>query len=122
METSILPPIGTACRGWKKCIDGVLVEVEIPADARRVAIGRRCKAEFVNVLQVIGAAAGLSQYGHAVYRVGEIVRAHDFSEDLESARPPCGINFYMDRDSAEAHPNCSSTPIPFTTTWVDGNP
>ena len=70
--------------GWKKCKDGVIVKLLIPADAKRSsAFGRKCRAEKVKVLEVIGAKEGISTYTNAVkYHVGDVVKTHDpFCDD-----------------------------------------
>lgn len=88
--------------GWKKCRDGVLVKLRIPADAKRShAFGRKCRAEFVDVLEVIGAEVGVSLHDDkTTYRVGERVVADRFEDDW---RQECasGIHFYITRAEAE---------------------
>lgn len=90
--------------GWKKCRDGVLVKLRIPADAKRShAFGRKCRAEFVDVLEVIGAEVGVSLHDDkTTYRVGERVVADWFEDDW---RQECasGIHFYITRAEAEAY-------------------
>ena len=101
-QTSITPE--GALIGWKKCHDGVLVKLRIPEAARRSnATGRKCRAEFVEVLEVIGAAVGVSQYSSDVtYTVGATVRADAWCEDRwqECAG---GIHFFLTREEAEAY-------------------
>ncbi len=88
--------------GWKKCQDGVLVKLRIPADAKRShAFGRKCRAEFADVLEVIGGEVGISLHdGKTTYRVGERVVADRFEDDW---RQECasGIHFYITRAEAE---------------------
>ena len=100
---SIVPEYGPF-HGWKKCQDGVLVRVEIPAESRRSnATGRKCRAEFVRVLEVIGADFGISQHdGKTEYRAGETVRCDSWCEDRwrECAG---GIHFFITRAEAEAY-------------------
>ena len=60
--------------------NGVIVRLSIPADARRSnATGRKCRAEFVQVLEVIGAEVGISKNPsggpRTKYRAGVTVRA-----------------------------------------------
>jgi len=104
-QLSILPS-GTVI-GWKKCCDGVLVRLSIPAGARRSnATGRKCRAEWVEVLDVIGsqhAGQAWSLYRRDfVYRVGERVACDHWEEDrwVECGG---GIHFYLTREEAEAH-------------------
>ena len=104
--TRILPE-GTLI-GWKKCQGGVIVKLEIPADARRSsAFGRKCRAEFARVLEVIGAKEGVSNYSDAKspvihYRVGEIVRpATPFCKDF-TQECAAGVHFYVTRLEADS--------------------
>ena len=96
---------------WKKCQEGVLVRLLIPAAARRSsAAGRKCRAEYVRVLEVIGPAGrpwtarpGVSIHdGKTEYRVGETVKADQWCEDRwqECAG---GIHFFLTREEAEAY-------------------
>ena len=49
--------------GWKKCINGVIVKLRIPEEAKRShAFGRSAALEFVDVLEVIGAEVGIAQH------------------------------------------------------------
>jgi hypothetical protein len=91
--------------GWKKCKHGVLVKLRIPAGAKRShAFGRKCRAEFVDVLEVFGADVGYtSAYGPLTeYRVGERVRSDTFDEDWLNECAP-GIHFFITREEAEAY-------------------
>lgn len=90
--------------GWKKCRDGVIVKLRIPADARRChAFGRKCRAEFADVLEVIGAEVGISQHdGRTEYRVGERVVPDLFDDDWRKECAP-GIHFFITRAEAEAY-------------------
>ena len=57
-QTSIVPADGPIW-GWKKCREGVLVKVVVGDTAKRSnASGRKCRAEHVTVLEVIGAEVG----------------------------------------------------------------
>ena len=102
-KTSIVPESG-GFQGWKKCKDGVLVRVRIPAKAKRSsATGRKCRAEYVLVMEVIGAEVGISQHdGKTEYRKGEIVKCDTWNEDrfIECGG---GIHFYLTRIEAENH-------------------
>lgn len=85
---------------WKKASEG-LVKLRIPPNARRTAslVGRKCRAEFAEVLQ----GSGKSLYDPSVcYKVGETVRAHDYSDDIRVECAP-GIHFFMTREEAEAY-------------------
>ncbi len=90
--------------GWKKCKYGVIVKLSIPEDARRSnATGRKCRAEFADVLEIFRSDAAVSLHdGKTSYRVGERVTPHEWCEDRwqECAG---GIHFYITREEAEAH-------------------
>ena len=100
---AIIPSDGDVT-GWKKCNSGVLVKLLVPADAKRShGSGRKCRAEFVRVLEVIGADVGISQHDDkTAYRVGETVRCDKWREDRweECAG---GIHFFITRAEAEAY-------------------
>ena len=93
-QTRILPE--GSIIGWKKCRDQVLVKLRIPEESRRChAFGRKCRAEYVDVLEVIGADIGVSQYdGKTTYRVGQRVHCDQFDENW---RNECsgGIHFFI---------------------------
>jgi hypothetical protein len=95
-------PESGAFEGWKKCQGGVIVRLRIPANAKRgSATNRKCRAEFVEVLEVIGAAKGISkQDGKTVYQPGETVRCDSWCDDRwqECAG---GIHFFITRAEAE---------------------
>jgi len=90
--------------GWKKCKGGVIVKLSIPEDARRSnATGRKCRAEFADVLEIFSGGSAVSlRDGNTVYRVGERVIPHEWCEDRwqECAG---GIHFYITWEEAEAH-------------------
>jgi len=90
--------------GWKKCLNGVIVKLRIPADARRShAFGRKCRAEFADVLDVIGADVGISEHDRKTeYRTGTRVTPHEWSEDWQEECAG-GIHFYITRTEAENH-------------------
>jgi hypothetical protein len=101
-QTVILPegPI----IGWKKCRNDVIVKLLIPYNARRSnATGRKCRAEFVKVLQVFGAEIGVSTYNEITqYRKGETVACDTWNEDRWTE---CGggIHFFITRIEAEKY-------------------
>ena len=104
-RTRILPE-GTII-GWKKCCDNVLVKLRIPEAAKRSnALGRKCRAEYVEVLEVIGATEGISLYPGAqkvAYRVGETVRPEEPFDENWMEECASGIHFYLTRIEAENH-------------------
>jgi len=89
---------------WKKCQAGILVKLLIPRDAKRSnATGRKCRADFADVLEIIGADVGISQHdADVVYRVGQRVTCHKWGENRweECAG---GIHFFLTREEAEAY-------------------
>ena len=102
--TYIAPETGSFT-AWKKCQNGVIVKLRIPAKARRSnATGRKCRADFVKVLQVFGAEEGRSTHdnGKTVYRKGETVHCDTWCEDRWTE---CGggIHFFMTREEAESY-------------------
>ena len=102
-QSSILPETGPIW-GWKKCQNGVLVKLVVGNTAKRShATGRKCRAEHVKVLEVIGAGVGISVYDPNVqYRVGQIVRCDKWNEDRWTE---CGggIHFFLTRIEAERY-------------------
>ena len=88
---------------WKKCQAGILVKLLIPRDAKRSnATGRKCRADFADVLEIIGADVGISQHdANVVYRVGQRVTCHKWGENRWEE---CGgIHFFLTREEAEAY-------------------
>ena len=100
---TIITPEGQIV-GWKKCRNGIIVKLTIPAEARRSnAAGRKCRAEYADVSEVIGAEVGISTYdGMTKYRVGQRVTCDNWCEDRwqECAG---GIHFFLTREEAEAY-------------------
>jgi hypothetical protein len=101
----IVPSEG-AFIGWKKA-SGKVLKVEIPAEARRTSslIGRKCRAEFVRVLEIEGDDGGAVAGDHdssTVYITGEITRADSFDDDI---RVECtnGIHFFLTREEAQEY-------------------
>jgi len=101
-RTRILPE-GTLI-GWKKCRGNVIVKLQIPAEAKRShAFGRKCRAEFADVLEVIGATVGVSLHdGVTEYRPGRRVTCDKWNEDW-TVECGGGVHFYLSRIEAEAH-------------------
>ena len=93
--------------GWKKCADGVIVKLVIPEDSKRShAFGRKCRAEFAEVLEIIGsneARSHTSDFPAVIYRVGETVRpANGWGEDWRVECAP-GIHFFVTEQEARAY-------------------
>ena len=100
-ESSIVPESGQFT-GWKKCRNGVLVRVVVGKKARRSnATGRKCRAEYVKVLEVVGAEVGISNHDNRKeYRVGKIVRCDKWNEN-RFVECGGGIHFFLTRIEAE---------------------
>ena len=102
-ESSIVPEFGQFI-GWKKCRDSIIVKLMIGRKAKRSnATGRKCRAEYVKVLEVIGADLGFSQHdGKTEYRKGSIVRCDKWESDrwVECGG---GIHFFLTKIEAEQY-------------------
>ena len=87
---------------WKAVAGGVC-KLRVPPEAKRTAtpIGRKCRAEWVEVLEAPTNGAGLHDR-NVVYRAGEIVRPDKYDPD---PRVECthGIHFFLTREEAEAY-------------------
>lgn len=96
--------------GYKKCFNGRLVQLLIPADAKRTsATARSCRCNKAKVL-TIKSFDFRDRYEEAwslvdpefVYKVGEYVEVKDFNEDrwMDSTT---GIHFWLTREEAFAY-------------------
>jgi hypothetical protein len=101
MAQTLIVPDGDL-RVWKQCRNNVLIHLLIPNDARRsCATGRKCRAEFADVLEVIGAEVGISLHdGKTRYVKGERVTCDKWEENrfIECGG---GLHFYLTRIEAE---------------------
>ena len=90
--------------GWKKCRQNVIVKLRIPASAKRShAFGRKCRAEFADVLEVIGAEVGISSHdGKTEYRTGQRVTPDSFDENWMDECSH-GVHFFITRMEAEVY-------------------
>ena len=90
--------------GWKRCCYGVIVKVRIPAEAKRShAFGRKCRAEFADVLEVIGAEVGISLHDNKTeYRTGQRVTPDSFDENWMDECSH-GVHFFITRMEAEVY-------------------
>ncbi len=91
--------------GWKKCRDGVIVHLRIPAEAKRSAsTSNKLRAEYAEVIETIGASFGVSCYNVAVvYRAGETVHSDEWDANRWNECSH-GIHFFMTRKEAKADP------------------
>ena len=90
--------------GWKKCRNGIIVKLLIPLSAERSnAIGRKCRAEYADVLEVIGSDSGISDYDVGmIYSVGKRMIPDSFDENRFNECSN-GIHFFITREEAEAY-------------------
>jgi uncharacterized protein YjbI with pentapeptide repeats len=100
-QTRILPEGDLI--GWKKCDDDVIVKLLIPSSAKRShAFGRKCRAEFADVLEVFGAEVGVTTlHGpRTEYRAGKRVVPNGFDDNWQN-ECSSGIHFFITRIEAE---------------------
>lgn len=78
------------------------MKLRIPEIAKRShAFGRKCRAEFVEVLEVFGAEFGVSSHdGKTEYRVGATVYPDKFSDNWQE-ECESGIHFFITRIEAD---------------------
>ena len=100
-QTRILPDGDII--GWKKCLYNVIVKLLIPSDAKRSsAFGRKCRAEYANVLEVIGGEAGISSHDpNFKFITGETVRPTKAFDTIFTNECSTGIHFFITRIEAE---------------------
>ncbi len=100
--------------GWKKCRDGKIVKLLIPETAKRHnATGRKCRAEFAEVLKIYPAGkkralakteVAYSQHDYSfVYKVGETVKPTTEFDENRWDECSSGIHFFITREEAEAY-------------------
>ena len=90
--------------GWKKCKDDIIVKLKIPAKAKRSnSTGRKCRAEYVEVLEIFGGTIGVSQHDKkTTYKVGKTVKC-DKWDDNRWEECSGGIHFFLTRLEAERY-------------------
>ena len=88
--------------GWKKCKGGIIVKLRIPETAKRShAFGRKCRAEYADVLEVIGEGKAISGHDRKTrYVVGQRVFPDKFDENWQN-ECASGIHFFITRLEAE---------------------
>ena len=91
--------------GWKKA-GACIVKLRIPAEAKRShAFGRKCRAEYADVLEVVGDAAEAYTNAHGPrtdYIVGQRVTPDKWDENWQDECSH-GIHFFITRAEAEAY-------------------
>ena len=100
-QTRILPEGDII--GYKKCQNNIIVKLLIPKEAKRShAFGRKCRAEYAEVLEIYGAKETFSTHDNSFkYIKGEIVKpvkpfSENWQEECES-----GIHFFITKIEAE---------------------
>ena len=87
--------------GWKKLAGGVIAKLLIPSAAKRTStlVGRKCRAEWV---EVISGCGWDKHSGKTEYVVGKVVYPDKYDGDI---RVECthGIHFFMTRKEAEEY-------------------
>jgi Family of unknown function (DUF5758)/Pentapeptide repeats (8 copies) len=100
LVTLATPPEEGAFVAYKR-VRGATIKILIPADAARTGsyVGRKCRAERVEVLE--GSGAGLRDSG-MLYDVGKVMRPDAYNPD---PRVECtgGIHFFMTRKEANEY-------------------
>ena len=94
-----------AIRGYKKCLGGAVVTLEIPRGAARVnAYGsRKCRAEYAVVVDA-PASGAMSQHDSSFeYRVGATVRPREAFDPDPRVECASGIHFFITRAEAEEY-------------------
>ena len=101
----MVPPQEGDLIGWKKCKDNVIVKLRIPAMAKRSsATTRKCRAEFAEVLEVIGAEEGITSYKGKItrYKANHMVNPDKWDDDRWN-ECSSGIHFFITREEAESY-------------------
>ena len=100
--TSILPEGDLI--GWKKCKDNIIVKLKIPSKAKRSnATGRKCRAEYVEVLEIIKAVVAFSKWNcNTKYKVGKTVKCDKWDSDRWNECSG-GIHFFITKEEAERY-------------------
>lgn len=100
-------PSDGAFIGWKK-VNGLLVKLEIPEDARRCsAAGTKCRCDYAKVLKIIDPEDETKvidevvnkEYAKTVYKVGENVYPDSFDENRWNECSH-GIHFFINKQEA----------------------
>ena len=100
--------------GFKKCIDSLIVELEITDDSLRCsATGRKCRCSKAKVISItnldgtpadVNVAHSIKKYDF-IYKVGEIVEVKNF-DTYRWNECSTGIHFFIDRNSAVNYNKC----------------
>jgi len=102
---SIVPEVGSFI-GWKKA-GGCLIKLEIPAKAKRHSslTGRKCRAEFVKVVNITNNGKKVKEAFTAVhgpktvYKIGQTIYPDSYNPDLK-IECSNGIHFFISKQEA----------------------
>jgi hypothetical protein len=93
--------------GYKQCLDGRIVKLLIPKEAKRShAFGRKCRAEYAEVVEITKGTRkvkkAVSSYDKEfAYKVGDAVKPKEpFSDDWQN-ECASGIHFFITKLEAE---------------------
>jgi len=91
--------------GYKKCGNNIIVRLLIPKEAKRSsALGRKCRAEYAQVLELSEGTEAISENDHDFkYHVGDTVRPTKPFDENWQEECSTGIHFYITRLEAENH-------------------
>jgi len=100
VRRQIVPESG-AFEGFKRVVGGGIVHLRIPAEAKRLggAVGRKCRAEFVEVISGSGVSIHDSE---TKYGPGAVVRCHKWNPD-PTIECGGGIHFFLTKLEAEEY-------------------
>ena len=108
-QTRIIPDAGPII-GWKKCRDERIVQLRIPAKAKRShASGRKCRSDRARVLAIFNSDGTPATESVSLrdlnfrYVVGETVVPQVPFDDNPWNECASGIHWYITRLEAEAH-------------------
>ena len=94
---------------YKKLKNNLIAKLLVPEEAKRTAslVGRKCRAEYVRVLEIkdkdgVSVPKGSSLYDGYTYTVGDIIKPNSYDPDI---RIECtnGIHFFLTKEEAEAY-------------------
>jgi uncharacterized protein YjbI with pentapeptide repeats len=90
--------------GYKKCKDNIIVKLKIPSKAKRSnATGRKCRAEYIKVLEIYGADKAISNHDNKTeYKVGKTVKCDKWDENRWEECSG-GIHFFLTKLEAERY-------------------
>ena len=90
--------------GWKKLANGSIAKLMIPKEAKRTnsIIGRKCRAEYVDVLEIFGESSVDKRTGKTIYETGKRVHPDGYDDSL-IIECTNGIHFFITREEAEAY-------------------